>query len=63
MRHNDPGPTQPADRDSSVPGEWVVATDIGELASRNPAPSHRRPGAQEKATPANGQPRNVAERD
>jgi len=54
MPYNDPGPKMPADRDSSVPGQWVVATDIGELNSRNPAPSHRRPGAQKKATPENG---------
>jgi hypothetical protein len=53
MPRKDPGPTMPANRDSSIPGEWVVATDIGELASRNPAPSHRRPGAQRKAAPAN----------
>jgi hypothetical protein len=59
--HNNPGPQMPADRDRPIPGEWVVATEIGELASRNPAASHRRPGAQKKATAENGQPRNIAE--
>ena len=63
MPHNDPGPQSPEYRDSEIRGTWNVATEIGELDSRNPAPSHRRPGAQNKATPANGQPRNIAELD
>jgi len=45
----------PAPRDNAIPGEWVVATDVGELASRNPAPSHRRPGAPGESHPCEWQ--------
>jgi hypothetical protein len=47
-------PDSPTPRDAEVPGQYIVATDIGELHSRNPSPSHRRPAAQKKATPENG---------
>jgi hypothetical protein len=37
MPHNDPGPQSPEYLHSEIPGTWNVATEIGELASRNPA--------------------------
>jgi hypothetical protein len=37
-----------------VVGSWERYNEIGELASRNPAPAGRRPGSAKKAVPANG---------
>ena len=55
MPHNDPGPQSPGYLYSEIPGSWNVATDIGELASRqNGVPVHRRPGSAMKAVPKNG---------
>lgn len=55
MPHRKEGPEQPEYRDSEIPGTWNIATEIGELASRqNGVPVHRRPGARKKATPPNG---------
>jgi hypothetical protein len=51
--HKNPGPQSPEYLHSEIRGTWNVATEIRELAARNPAPAHGRPGAANKAVPAN----------